>query len=58
MTYSLSIRFASFALAAIVTFSILSGIDALAQQQPASGLQMSQAPAASVVAGTPAQPRG
>jgi hypothetical protein len=57
MTASLSIRFTSFALAAIVTFSMLSGIDTLAQEQHAGGMQMSQAPAATAVAASPAHPR-
>lgn len=57
MTDRFSIRFASFALSAIVTFSMLSGIDFLAQERYAGGPPISQAPAASVVAGTPAQPR-
>ena len=43
MTDRLRIRFTSFALAAIVTFSMLAGIDTLAQEQHASGMQMSQA---------------
>lgn len=46
MTASLSIRFASFALAAVVTFALFAGIDSLAQEQHSGGLQMSQARAA------------
>ena len=57
MTDRLRIRFTSFALAAIVTFSMLAGIDTLAQEQHASGMQMSQAPAATVAAASPARPR-
>ena len=42
MNHSLSIRVTSFALAAVVTFSVFSAIDALAQEQHAGGHQMSQ----------------
>ena len=57
MTDRLSIRITSFALAAIVTFSMVSGIDTLAQEQHAGGMQISHAPAASVVAASPTRPR-
>ena len=57
MTDRLRIRFTSFALAAIVTFSMLAGIDTLAQEQHASSMQISQAPAAAIVATSPARPR-
>ena len=53
MTDRLSIRFTSFALAAIMTFAMLSGIDTLAQERRAGGTQMSQAPAATAVAANP-----
>lgn len=57
MNDSLSIRLASFALATLVTVSILSGIDSLAQLRQAGGVPLSQAAPAAVVAGAPAQPR-
>ena len=50
MNDRLTIRVTSFALAAVVTFSVLSGIDTLAQTQRATSLEMSQAPAATQVA--------
>jgi len=42
MNDRLSIRVTSFALAAVVTFSVLLGIDTLAQEQHASSAQISQ----------------
>ena len=57
MNDRLTIRVTSFALAAVVTFSVLSGIDTLAQEQHAGAMQMSQANAAShVAAAAPAAP--
>lgn len=46
MTDRLSIRIASFALAIVVNVALVAGIDSLAQERHASGMQMSQAPAA------------
>ena len=57
MTDRLSTRIASLALATIVTWSLCAGIDTLAVGQHAGGLQMSQAPAATVVAATPIAPK-
>ena len=57
MTDRTTIRLSSFALAALVTWSVFSGIDTLAPQQHAAATQMSQAPAASQVAATGHAPR-
>jgi hypothetical protein len=59
VTDRLSIRMTSFALATIVTWSLFAGIDTLALEQHAGGLQMSQAPAATAtaVAATPIAPK-
>ena len=50
MTDRLSIRFASFVLAFIVTVVLAAGIDSLAQERHAGGQQMSQTAAASAKA--------
>jgi len=52
MTDRLSIRLTSLALATVVTWSLLVGIDTLALEQHSGGLQMSQVPVATVVAAT------
>ncbi len=57
MTDRTTIRLSSFALAALVTWSVFSGIDTLALQQHAAAMQMSYAPAASQVAAAKAAPR-
>jgi hypothetical protein len=57
MTDRLSTRIASFALATIVTWSLFAGIDTLALEQHAGGLQMSQAAAATRVATMPTAPK-
>lgn len=57
MTDRTTIRLSSFALAALVTWSVFSGIDTLALQQHAAAMEMSQAPAASQVAVTGHAPR-
>ena len=55
MSPRLSTRLMSFALAALVTGSLLNGIATLALARHANAMQMSQTPAASQVAtGTPA----
>ena len=43
MTDHLSIRLASFALAALITVAVFMGIDTMALQQAASNAQLSQA---------------
>ncbi|MES2956550.1 MAG: hypothetical protein V4792_00110 [Pseudomonadota bacterium] len=53
MTDRLSTRITSFALASVVTWSLFTGIDAMALEQHAGSLQMSQAPTATLVAATP-----
>ena len=57
MTDRTTIRLSSFALAALVTWSVFSGIDTLALEQHAAAMQMSQAPAAALTAAVPAAPR-
>ena len=57
MTDRTTIRLSSFALAALVTWSVFSGIDTLALQQHAAAMEMSQAPPASQVAVTGHAPR-
>ena len=57
MTDRTTIRLSSFALAALVTWSVFSGIDALALEQHAAAMQMSQAPAATQTAAMPVAPR-
>ena len=42
MNDRLSIRLTSFALAAVVTLSLLTGLDSLAQGQHSGGMQLSQ----------------
>ena len=57
MSPRLAIRLMSFALAALVTGSLLNGIATLALARHADATQMSQAPAASQVAATIEAPR-
>ena len=49
MTDRLSIRFASFALAALITVAVFMGIDSMALQQGAGSAQLSQASVATSV---------
>jgi len=57
MTDRTTTRLTSFALAAMVTWTVFAGIDALALEQHARATQMSQAPAATQTATLPAAPR-
>ena len=57
MSPRLSTRLMSFALAALVTGSLLNGIATLALVRHANAMQMSQAPAASQVAAAIEAPR-
>ena len=57
MTDRTTTRLTSFALAALVTWSVFSGIDTLALEQHAAAMQMSQAPAAALTAAMPVAPR-
>ncbi len=57
MSPRISTRLTSFALAALVTWSVLGGIDTLAIEQHASRVQMSQVPAAADVATAKPAPR-
>ena len=57
MTDRTTTRLTSFALAALVTWSVFSGIAALALEQHAAATHMAQTPAASQTAAMPAAPR-
>ena len=56
MTDRTTTRLTSFALAALVTWSVVSGIDTLALEQHSAAMQMSQAPAATQTAAMPVAP--
>ena len=57
MTDRTTTRLTSFALAALGTWSVFSGIDTLALEQHAAATHMSQAPPATQTATVPAAPR-
>ena len=57
MTHRTAPRLTSFALAALVTWGVFSGIDTLALEQTSGGLQMSQSMTATQVAATRPAPR-
>jgi hypothetical protein len=57
MTNRNTTRLTSFVLAVLTTFTVFSGIDAMALWQRASATQMSQSPAATQLAGTKPAPR-
>ena len=57
MSSPISIRLSSFALAAVVTLSLLIGIDTLARDQHPGATQMSQTAASTQVAANAARPR-
>lgn len=57
MTDRTTTRLTSFALAILVTWSVFSGIDALALWQQSGAMPMSQAPIATQTAATPVAPR-
>jgi hypothetical protein len=58
MTHRTAPRLTSFALAALVTWGVFSGIDTLALEQTSGGLQMSQGQAATQVAAAQPAARG
>jgi hypothetical protein len=57
MTDRNTTRLTSFVLAVLTTWTVFSGIDAMALSQHAGATQMSQSPAATQLAGTKSAPR-